>query len=773
MVRVATLVLAFALCCLPCRAQVPDGKVYLEVPLMVQAPGFHSVVRAYHDGERFFVDAALLFERLGYTVERQGLQLVASDVDRRFALDFALQEATRADGTTVSLDGDAHNSDRRYLLAIEALERLFHSDIFFDEARLSLQLSTVAEGFDTFALGPRAYMGSEVPGPLRFGRQRHLLGGVVASWYATRQWHTGRANYTDGNVHFATSMLGGSVRGSLGNNPEATYLFDRPGRTRLTRLEVGRMASAGHQHVDAVRVSNLPLSSLHLQRTATLQGRAEPHAMVEVVTGGHVVDRTQVGQSGRYRLRVPAYYGTTESIVRVHPLGGAQPYEERHYFLATPSLAPPGRLYYDAVIGAGGALHARYGILPRLTARISGQHRGDFRTGVAASPVPFVVLSADVAWPLRLVQASAHLWHRHLSTEAAFTSEKGHAQGHLVVAGQWQRLSVQLTGSASRSRGGWAALRLAPSLSYHARGGMAARFQVQAARYGGLGTTLWNAAASKALAARRGGLQLGLFARGTRIVRSGGIEALLTMSHLSLGVMAAYDPTPRRLLAQVTLQVRTSALGIASRANTDGTHTHSAYGSINVGPDLRLTRALRDETAALLRPFEDLSGNGRLDPGEPLLPEVDVQLFHATLQRTSSGALRALYLEPYAAYQVQIIEQSIRDPWLRPTTGYSFSFIADPGRTKVVDIPLQRVPLVRGLVRSFERPASRLRVRALMDGMPVATAEVYRDGGFALRLAQGTYVLRLEDAVEETLLLQQPLVVPAGTRVMDVELVKE
>ncbi len=724
---------------------------------MVHAPGFQSIVRAYHDGDRFFVDVARLFELLGYAVTRRQQHLTAADAQHTFMLDFVRMEASSPEGEPASFAGSMLYDDGRYLVAAEWLGQLFGADVHFDEARLSLQLSSAAERFNTFALGPRSFLYSEAPGPLRFGRERRLLGGLIASWHATQGWDRGRSVYTDASVHFASSILGGSLRGFVGSTSEITYLYDRPGSMLLKQLELGRMAG-GHRH--ALRLSNLPLVSPYLQRTAALEGRAEPHAMVEVLAGGQVVDRAQAGQDGRYRLRMPVFYGSTEAVVRVQPLGGAQSYEERRYILTTSSLAPPGQLHYDAVLGQRSTVQARYGVLPQLTARASAQYHGSLGVGVTANPWPFVVLSADMAWPGHRVQAHARLWRRNLSAAATFAA--GHS--HLVISGQWQRLSVQVTGSAARD------LHLVPSVSYHGYRGIVARVQIQPVRNGLAG---WQTTAAGTWPAWGGAVQLGLFARGAHVVQTSGLEALLNTRNWALGVMASYDPVLRQVSGQITVQVRTHAFGIASRANSSGSHRHSAYGSISIGPGIRASRALRGETAAILRIFEDLDGNGRPDAGEPLLPDVEAQIFHASLHRADNGVLHALYLEPYATYQVQLIEQSISDPWLRPATGYAFSFIADPGRTKLVDIPLQRIPLIRGRVQSVDRPAARLRIRAFLGDTPVGRADVFRDGGFALRLRHGSYVLVLEDAADDTVLLTRPLLVPAGMRVVDVELIQD
>ena len=758
-----------------CHAQAPSGHgtVFLEVPLMVQAPGFQSVVHAYHDGDRFFVDAARLMEQLGYSVTRADAQLTAADARHRLVMDFAEMYIQRPGAPPVSMSGHAVYSQGRYLLDVSALSRLFGADVFFDEARLSLTLSTAAEHFDTYALGRRAFLDSEVPGPVQFGRQRHFLGGITASWHATQQWHHGRPVYRDGVVHFTASALGGAVRGLAGRTAEATYLFDRPRRTHLTRVEVGRMTLHDGVPVRALRLSNVPLAALHVQRSATLRGEAPPHAMVEVTAAGQIVDRVQVGPDGQYRLRVPAYYGTTEALVRVQPMGGAAPYETQRYLVTTPALVPPGRLYYDAMFGTRHALRIRYGAGPRLTVQAHGIYGGKFHFGASASPWPFMVLSADVAfWPLALVQASAHLWRRHLRAEAAFSASDGQSHGHLVVYGQRHRMGAQLTGHLTQGGAG-TAFRLAPSVAYHGTEGLAVRLQLETANDHGLHAVRWHAAATKTQPLLGGALQIGLFLRGMQGVQNGGVDALFSLRHGAVGAVLFYDPSLRRAQGKVAVQVRTRALGVASHATSTGTHTHSAYGSVSIGPGLRFTSTLSDETAALLRIFEDMDGDGVLDSGEPLLSGVDVQLFHAPLKRTASGLLRASYLEPYTTYQVRILEQSIRDPWLRPATGYSFSFIADPGRTKVLDIPLQSAPLVRGRVSGFERAASRLRVHAMRDGVAVDSAEVFRDGGFALRLERGPYRLRLQDVVDGSLLKVQTLHVPDGARIVDVTITSQ
>ncbi len=729
---------------------------------MVQAPGFSAVVRAYHDGSRFFVESATLMERLGFVVERQGLQLVATDVTGRMELDFARKAAIRHDGSRVSLSGQAHHADGRFLLTVQVLEVLFGSDIHFDERRLTLQLSSAATQFDAAALGPRLTLDSEVSGPLRFGRERPLLGGAIASWQVTGQWRRIEPIMMQGTLHLTASILGGALGASLGGTPVASYLFDRPRSRWLTRLEAGRLVLSDAAPVDAVRLSNMPLAALHVQRMAVLRGHATPHALVEALVGGRVTDRARADSRGRYALRVPTYYGSTEAVVRIQPLGGAAVRQERHYALATASLAPDHRLEYDAVLGSGGAVHVRYGLLPRLTVRASARHRRGPAAGITASPFPWAVIAADLAWPGHLTQTSVHLWHRPLRVEATRNRDRWHVAATL----HQRRLGVQLMAQASRASGS----HVAPVLTYHGPGGRFARLEVHMTRRQGFRHARWVAEGGMAVTLQRRMVEVRLVADGRREPLNAGIEALLTTRALTFGMSGHWHLPSGRMRATVTLQLQTEVFGLASRLSSGGTHTHSAYGSIGVGNGVRFSRAFEGETSALLRVFEDHDGDGHRDPAEPLLPAVEVQVFHAPLRRMASGVLRAMHLEPYAAYQVRIIEQSVGDPWLRPATGHTFSFVADPGRAKVIDIPLQRTPLIRGRVLSADRPHARLIAQALQGGGIIMERPVYSDGGFAFRLQPGTYVLQLADATDEEVLLRQPLTVPVGQRIVDVQL---
>ena len=372
------------------QAPDPPTRTFLAVPVAVQAPGLHTFLKAYHDGERLYVDIVQLLELIGYAVVVLGDTLSAVDAERRFLLDYRARTARLDDDLPVPLMGELQYSGDVGLITVRGLKQVLGGDVTWDESRLTLRLSTAAKRFETAALAPRRFLGGEVPGPLLFGLDRRFIGGGVVSWHATGQWQELRRLYTAATATYTVSMLGGAVRGTIsstGRTDNLFYTVALPASTLLTRVEIGTQVVHGTTRTQGVRISNLPLVSPHVQRTGAVDGHVEPHAIVEVLAGGQVTDRGQADAMGRYRLRVPVYYGTTEAVVRVRPLGGLAPYERREYILTTAVQAPHRRFYYDVGAGTEDAVaHLRYGVTPRVTVHGGGGGRGGLSAGPDRQP---------------------------------------------------------------------------------------------------------------------------------------------------------------------------------------------------------------------------------------------------------------------------------------------------------------------------------------------------------------------------------------------------
>ena len=741
-----------------CSAQT--DRVFLEVPLLLESPGQQDVVRAWYDGDRFYVDAGMLLEMLGFTLSQEGAKLTAVDANRRIVLDFALMRALVP--TEISLKGSALLDGHRFMLSMEGLEHLFAADLHFDPDRLELRISTAAERFDATALHSRQIMWNEAPGPLRFGRRRTVLGGLMASWHLRRDPY-----YTNAGVQFIGSLFGGTVRGVIGSAGAAgTVLFDRPSARSLTRLELGQFSGG----LRGIRLSNLPLARRQLHRIKQVSGQAEPHALVKALISGQLVDQVQADAAGLYELRTPVWYGTTRLELYMQPLGGAASTSQMRYLLTDYALVEPGRLYYDVRFGRNGLEEVglaefRYGLLPRLTLRSSAdsRRRGQYQAGLTINPLSFVSVSLDASVPSRHWLKRLRMWRRSLSLDYAWDWRGPESNGmHAQLSGALGLLGITASAYSYVESGRWRTRALNPALWYHARSGLYMQAQWQKEQTNVEGTTLhkareWRVAVGQSLARAR----VAVFTSGEHRWHTGGLEGFVALRNWSFGFNAAWEVVARRFVGGFTLQINTplATLTARSRQSANGLfHAQSLQGSINVGSDLSLSRAMNQESAALLRIFEDSNGNGRKEKDEPLLPHVQAQLFHAAWERAPDGALYASYLEPYASYQVQILEASVHDPRLQPATGYTFSFVADPGRTKVIDVAMQRLSWLRGTIANADRAPSRMRVRIV----GVQEAPVFRDGGFTMQAKPGTYTLLVEDVLTNEVLHTQSVYIAAS-----------
>ena len=745
-----------------CAPQAATAQAILqEVPLMVEAPGYYRLVRGYHDGERFFVDAPQFFGSLGFRTTVEGTSLVAMDARRTLEVDLA-SEVAHAGRQTVSL---------------EQLSSLFGADISFDERRLSIRLSTAAGAFDTGTLVRRPVLFGKVPGPLRYGRERPLLGGAVVSYHVGRYQRAGQPARTQTSVSCVADALGGSLHGEAGYAARLRYLLDVPLAHYVTHLEVGRLQGRGlSAPANAIRISNHPLGSRHVQRAAAFSGRSTPHARVEALVSGLVVDWAEADSDGRYRLQVPAYYGTTEAVIRHRPLGGASGRQERHYFLATEELAEPRKLYYDAWLGqAARGMRLAYGLLPRLTVHAQGEEHPQGRRerlGGALSPLRSAVVKADVEPASGALRVAVRLWRPYVSADVSYHTDPQRAtkRMHAYGSGHYRSLSGYAAVSATSLAGLWQARRYAQNASYYGQSGLVLEGEAALEQYGRPGAL----STSGLLRASVGGtgtvgpaaFRVSAFALGRPRSRQFGLDGHLTLRRMSFGMSTSYDARLGQWEARLSLRTDLQVVAINSRIGRQGAalhHDHTAYGSVALGRMPHLSAQALASSSAILRIFEDENHNGRMDAAERILPHVEVQLFHAGLSRTRSGTLRASNLEPFTAYQVRILEATIRDPLLRPAPGYTFSFVADPGGTKILDIPMVRLPRVAGTVVAPDRAASRLRVSAIRAGVAVDQADVYRDGAFALTLEPGSYVLELLDVVSGKSLGRASLDVAPGS----------
>ena len=137
----------------PALGQPGPEKVFLEVPMLLEAPQHQKMIRAWHDGERFYVDAVMLLSELGFAVTSENATVTALDIDSKIVIDFARRQQVLPQQR--SLHKEVLHSDGRFLLSMAALRRVFGSDIHFDTDRLHLRISTSAQLFDASSMHMR------------------------------------------------------------------------------------------------------------------------------------------------------------------------------------------------------------------------------------------------------------------------------------------------------------------------------------------------------------------------------------------------------------------------------------------------------------------------------------------------------------------------------------------------------------------------------------------------------------------------------------------
>ena len=357
-----------------------------ETPWTVSAPGALSSsmpVLAWWDSEagRYYLDITDFFDRLGFDVAAQDSVVEARGAGRIFTVDFSTGRVSQDLSEPVDLVSET------FLRVKGATTSHWKGAEDVHHGRHAVRLCDAAhQAFD----GCRS-VGGEPSGGLRRPRSRSLAlrsftphsGNTHVNYRLTRSdRQTGSPNYNGGfQVH--ANALGGrlAAEGSLAMTQGHTttrfrslnYLLDFPDSPLLKRVEIGRMSMYEwplRTTYDGVRLSNMPLSTRYVQREAVVRGIAEPDAIIAASVGGVLADRVRADAQGRYALRIPAYYGSSQGPARDRSSRGGVPTTVTRYLFIGEDLLPPGAFWYDARAGRDGFDdtlfgfgQARYGLI--------------------------------------------------------------------------------------------------------------------------------------------------------------------------------------------------------------------------------------------------------------------------------------------------------------------------------------------------------------------------------------------------------------------------
>lgn len=808
-----------AVCCAPDIGWAQDTedperplRFLQETPWTVSTPGALTSsmpVLAWWDFEagKYYLDIADFFDRLGFDVTSRDSVIEARDAGRIFTVDFATGRVLQDTSEPVELaPEDFFASEGRYYLSLQGVQAMFTpAAMQFDPSTLHIRLSTaMAPLASSFTARPAA-SGNHAIGPLLYGRSRQFLGNTHINYRLTRSDRQAGSPSYNGGFQVHSNALGGrlAAEGSLSMVESQTttrfrslnYLLDFPNSPWLKRAEIGRMSVYEwplRATYDGLRLSNVPLSTRYVQREAVVRGIAEPDAIVAASVGGVLADRVRADAQGRYTVRIPAYYGSSQALLEIAPPGGGPPTTiTRHLFIGE-DLLPPGAFWYDVRAGVDNFNdirrnladfdetlfafgQARYGISQSLSAKatfIQVDSLSSTTVGLTQNLWGFLTAGGELAIPINESGSAARISMRmsfnrlRLQTEAEFSEEPGLSFYKRRIQTQLsfgvRRMSLFLNAAQAKTFSGGDNLNVSGSTTLtlprrasalitlglvRTQSALSPETESESLRMHWK-TSLTRAASFKGLRGR-----FGLQADGGVREQAdfAGATFYAYYKKVSLGLRAGYDLAYNNMQASVTLRLDAPWVSVNNHSSIESGnpyHRQSFYGSMELGRPMRFSRQAHMRSSALLQGYYDVDRDGRRDPEESLVEGLDIKVVRARVQRVDASVVRADFLAPSTAYQVVIDPTSVPDPTLQLPTGTTFSFMSDPGSTKRVDIPVHRNTIVQGVIEDLPLSSpTQASVIFFQGNEEVLSSEVSQEGTFSVLLPPGAYRLELRDVL--------------------------
>ncbi len=772
------------------QAQQP-ARIMQESPWVLSSLSSPSLrpIPAFWDPQEstYFIDLVAVFSEARMVVDTSQAEVRAQGSGMIYEVNFNRGTIVRQiDGGIQHEDtlttGEYFYSGGRFLLTPPNLERVFpQGALAYDLTRLRLRLSQelFADPFQPQVLAPSLALG-----PLLYGRNRSVLGGTQFGYRFNRIQRSGRTTDYTGFLSVRASALGGQIRADGSATYDDTYtirhfsyLLDFPRSDYLTQLGFGRYSVnqwPARQNYEGVQISNRPLSTRHQQREAKLDGVTEPNAVVSALVGGVVADRVQADSQGRYRLSVPAYYGTSRVELEVVPSGGGLPTRQTRFLLITENLLPARTLYWDLQAGRNqfdhdalfGHLRFNYGVSQNLTTLGSFTQVDTLQTatvGFVGNLGNSAMVSAEVAYPSPAGRATLQYFRDRfqfqaeatLATESGLTFYKRRLVGRAGISGSG--VSLFLNGTHFESFGGITSSRLDGSGTFRlsrrislllSGGPTITQLRPDAPQET---NTEWRSSLTHFIRPRGLSGRIGLQAEGGRFesLDFAGMTVYVSYRSISFGARVGYDFPAEGVFSSFSLRMNAPWTSFSSHTSLEPgspSNQQSLYGSMTLSKGLVFSRHSQVWSSALLRPFMDIDRDGIRDPGEMPLDGLDLNVVRARTEPEGSGTFRADYLAPSTQYQVVIDPRSLQGPEMDLPNGTAFSFMSDPGETKYIDIPVHRNTIVEGTVENLPLSSPTLAVVIFFQGeTEVLRTSVSQQARFTALLPSGTYRIELMD----------------------------
>lgn len=559
-----------------------------------------------------------------------------------------------------------------------------------------------------------------------------------------------------------TGIRSGDLAASRFNGVRWRYVFkgglDPMGNPLISDITAGQIAMGGPiaGNILGVGISNTPVIPRRVLDVFAIEGFTVPDSEIELLIAGQLVDFTRADEMGYYRFTSPLSFGTVRIGLRIYTPRGEVITEERQLQIPF-TFVPRGVFNYNVqagrrvdlfsdtlsreIVGHG---NAAYGITNNLTVRVGAQR--DFNeTGLVYIPY---------------ASASMRIFDQYLLNvdhlPGAFTRAAGsvaYANNSTVNFQYTNYLGVSEVNRATRQVRDWSLSYFVPFVVF----GKASGFRVSAdrlwytngdelryqadvnTRIGPIVTRLnyreelVNRTNEPNIPKR---LLTGSFTY--TIPRTPGIPVFVRGMFFRAQVrhdMQRFDATAFGNLQFSQTVWKTGRLSVAYerdflnrgnifqlallfdfqafRSSTQSTirqkgtivsplYTQSLSGSLAAdlknGMIIPTNRDQVGRAGVTVRMFVDDNANGEWDKNEEIVPAKAIRLDQsATMLIGSDGLLRITQLQSYWTYRLTVDLNQLPNPNLVPERA-KFSFVADPNRFKLINIPLYRTGTIEGVV---------------------------------------------------------------------------
>lgn len=526
------------------------------------------------------------------------------------------------------------------------------------------------------------------------------------------------------------------------------------GLASITAGQVNTTSFSNAANLVGVSVTNNPVIPRLDLDVFVIDGTTFPDSEVELLIGGQLVDFTRADEVGYYRFNAPVTYGTVRLSTRIYTPRGEVIVQDRQIQVPF-SFLPKGFIGYNAQVGLpqftfdslGTSLAAHadiaYGITNALTVR-AGADKGEIFGeqsvypvfGLSARLFQQYLFNVDVL-PDRYYRANASVFYsNNTSINAQFTEYNPNSAFNFKGQTRDANLNVfypfkvlgKFSGFRVTGERIWFDTGLGVNnyqFDFNTQiNRVVVRFNYRGGARGLINDPenptqnqfgLFTSSLTYTLP-RSPGIPVyvrGLFLRGqfrysTLLDQPESISLLLSQTLFKNGRFTlGYDREMIRDQSRIQVGFLYDFSSFRSSTQyTKGTNGFSfqqgVSGSLAYDPAGKgVIPSNRDQitrSGAAIRLFVDANENGVFDEGEEIVPAKAIRLDRsANILIGSDGILRITQLQSYWKYRLDVDMAALPNPNLAPKLK-SFSFVAEPNRLRLIDIPLYQTGIIDGTI---------------------------------------------------------------------------